>query len=220
MSGAELVRAITDAMISPNECDRNLEPANLVDGLFAIARAVEATGAAEFRNGTIDETKRSLRLRPDGENRHLKAADGGACCLDEATERINDEREALLVRLAGTVTQLHEAFVEALHLGEKRLGDIEARSVHDSSSMSGPELESPNMAMSIEEAGDSSGAGVSSTSPGTVTPAADVLNCVRDARAKVARLYIDSRFDNDIEGNIHAALLNLDSAIRRMEAVS
>ena len=32
--------AIRGALISPNEADSNFEPANVVDGLFAIARAV------------------------------------------------------------------------------------------------------------------------------------------------------------------------------------
>ena len=32
--------AIGGAFISPNESDRNLEPANVVDGLFAIAREI------------------------------------------------------------------------------------------------------------------------------------------------------------------------------------
>lgn len=32
--------AIRAALVSPNELDSNLEPANVVDGLFAIARAV------------------------------------------------------------------------------------------------------------------------------------------------------------------------------------
>jgi hypothetical protein len=32
--------AIENTLVSPNEHDRNLEPANVVDGLFAIARAI------------------------------------------------------------------------------------------------------------------------------------------------------------------------------------
>jgi hypothetical protein len=35
-----VARAITAALISPNEADSNGEPANVVDGLFAIARAI------------------------------------------------------------------------------------------------------------------------------------------------------------------------------------
>jgi hypothetical protein len=34
-------KALLETLISPNEVDSNLEPANVVDGLFAIARAIE-----------------------------------------------------------------------------------------------------------------------------------------------------------------------------------
>ncbi len=33
-------KTTTACFISPNECDSNLEPANVVDGLFAIARSI------------------------------------------------------------------------------------------------------------------------------------------------------------------------------------
>lgn len=36
----KMAEAMRDTLISPNEADRNSEPANVVDGLFAIARAV------------------------------------------------------------------------------------------------------------------------------------------------------------------------------------
>lgn len=36
--------ALRDTFISPNEADSNLEPANVVDGLFAIARAIRFAG--------------------------------------------------------------------------------------------------------------------------------------------------------------------------------
>jgi hypothetical protein len=36
----ELGRLIYEALVSPNELDRNGEPANPTDGLFAIARAI------------------------------------------------------------------------------------------------------------------------------------------------------------------------------------
>ncbi len=35
-----VARAIWGTLQSPNECDRNGEAANIVDGLFAIARAI------------------------------------------------------------------------------------------------------------------------------------------------------------------------------------
>jgi len=37
----DLAKALQATLISPNEADRNLEPANVVDGLFAIARALQ-----------------------------------------------------------------------------------------------------------------------------------------------------------------------------------
>lgn len=44
MDARNVLRAVAEAvhagLVSPNERDRNLEPANVVDGLFAIARAL------------------------------------------------------------------------------------------------------------------------------------------------------------------------------------
>lgn len=40
MLNANTASAIESCFISPNECDSNLESANVVDGLFAIARAI------------------------------------------------------------------------------------------------------------------------------------------------------------------------------------
>ena len=37
---------LLDCFISPNENDRNLEAANVVDGLFAIARSINAVAEA------------------------------------------------------------------------------------------------------------------------------------------------------------------------------
>ena len=42
----EQTAAIRDSCISPNETDSNLEPANVVDGLFSIARAIDRLAAA------------------------------------------------------------------------------------------------------------------------------------------------------------------------------
>jgi hypothetical protein len=36
----DIAKALRDTLISPNEADSNLEPANVVDGLFKIARAI------------------------------------------------------------------------------------------------------------------------------------------------------------------------------------
>jgi hypothetical protein len=38
--------AIANTLTSPAEIDTNLEPANVVDGLFAIARAIDNLAAA------------------------------------------------------------------------------------------------------------------------------------------------------------------------------
>jgi len=37
----DVAAALQSTLISPNESDSNLEPANVVDGLFAIARAID-----------------------------------------------------------------------------------------------------------------------------------------------------------------------------------
>lgn len=39
-------KALRDSLISENETDSNLEPANVVDGLFAIARAIDRLSLA------------------------------------------------------------------------------------------------------------------------------------------------------------------------------
>lgn len=39
-SDAKIAAAIRDVLVSPNEADSNFEHANVVDGLFAIARAL------------------------------------------------------------------------------------------------------------------------------------------------------------------------------------
>jgi len=41
-----VAKAIRETLISPNESDRNFEAANVVDGLFAIARALMAVAKA------------------------------------------------------------------------------------------------------------------------------------------------------------------------------
>jgi len=51
---------LLDCFISPNESDRNLEAANVVDGLFAIARGLTAIAKA------IEELKaNTVHLRHD-----------------------------------------------------------------------------------------------------------------------------------------------------------
>jgi hypothetical protein len=51
MSGNEH-EALT-GLVSTNESDSNGEPANVVDGLFAIARAIEALAAAVKHPGVV-----------------------------------------------------------------------------------------------------------------------------------------------------------------------
>lgn len=46
MKAIELNHVLERVFVSPNEADRNFEPANVVDGLFAIARAIERLAAA------------------------------------------------------------------------------------------------------------------------------------------------------------------------------
>jgi hypothetical protein len=46
MNDDRVAEAILYTLHSPNEVDRNLEPANVVDGLFAIARALNKVAAA------------------------------------------------------------------------------------------------------------------------------------------------------------------------------
>ena len=42
----DIAQAIRDCLISPNESDQNLEPANVVDALAAIARAISRLAEA------------------------------------------------------------------------------------------------------------------------------------------------------------------------------
>jgi len=46
--------ALYGTLISPNESDSNLEQANVVDGLFAVARAIHAVSTAIRRLGTAE----------------------------------------------------------------------------------------------------------------------------------------------------------------------
>jgi hypothetical protein len=42
----ELIKGIHYALVSPNEVDSNLEPANVVDGLYMLARAIRRLAEA------------------------------------------------------------------------------------------------------------------------------------------------------------------------------
>ena len=56
----QIVGALKAALISPNEPDRDGEPSNIVDGLFAIARDRRADGRRADRYGrALNEDDRS-----------------------------------------------------------------------------------------------------------------------------------------------------------------
>jgi uncharacterized protein Yka (UPF0111/DUF47 family) len=58
--------AIRATLISPNESDRNLEAANVVDGLFAIARAINRLAdAAETAGESISEKLNEIASQID-----------------------------------------------------------------------------------------------------------------------------------------------------------
>lgn len=44
MTQAEAIVQLANNFVSPNECDTNFEAANVVDGLFALSRAVRRLG--------------------------------------------------------------------------------------------------------------------------------------------------------------------------------
>jgi hypothetical protein len=48
--------ALKETLVSPNEHDRNLEAANVVDGLFAIARAIDGINLT----GDLDDVAQAL----------------------------------------------------------------------------------------------------------------------------------------------------------------
>jgi hypothetical protein len=50
-AGDVVAEALHAVLVSPNEADSNLEPANVVDGLFAIARAIRALAHAVGEHG-------------------------------------------------------------------------------------------------------------------------------------------------------------------------
>ncbi len=50
----QVAEAILETLVSPNESDSNFESANVVDGLFAIAHALNKVAQALERLGTND----------------------------------------------------------------------------------------------------------------------------------------------------------------------
>lgn len=55
VAGDNIADAVKSTLISPNETDRNLEAANVVDGLYAVARALHHVAEAIERRER-DET--------------------------------------------------------------------------------------------------------------------------------------------------------------------
>ena len=55
----QIARAIEYTLMSPNEVDQNLESANVVDGLFAIARAIR-------RLAEVLENSKNMQLGQEG----------------------------------------------------------------------------------------------------------------------------------------------------------
>jgi hypothetical protein len=45
-AGEKIAAALRETLISPNESDQNLEAANVVDGLFAVARSLQSIADA------------------------------------------------------------------------------------------------------------------------------------------------------------------------------
>lgn len=85
MADDKIGGALRDCLISPNEMDRNMESANVVDGLFAIARAIDRLATAVHKLGLADAST------PMG------AIESHGIVIKEAAERIANaiEREGL-----------------------------------------------------------------------------------------------------------------------------
>jgi hypothetical protein len=50
MDKQDLERALSSVFVSPNEADRNMEPANVVDGLYAVAGAIRSASTDLLTN--------------------------------------------------------------------------------------------------------------------------------------------------------------------------
>jgi hypothetical protein len=62
IDGLDLCQALRDSFISVNEKDPKLNPANVVDGLWAIARAIhELAEQVGYLNLTVQESIPTLR---------------------------------------------------------------------------------------------------------------------------------------------------------------
>jgi hypothetical protein len=59
MREKDIAQALQAVLVSPNEMDNNMEQANVVDGLFAIARAIDHVARALIALREDRETTRS-----------------------------------------------------------------------------------------------------------------------------------------------------------------
>ena len=57
----EIAEALDKTLSTPNECDGNLEAANVTDALFAIARAIERNAQALERLAANDDARGAPR---------------------------------------------------------------------------------------------------------------------------------------------------------------
>jgi hypothetical protein len=58
----DTARALRETLVSPNEADTNFEPANVVNGLYAIAHAIQAVAAAgDNLAAAVAELTRAVR---------------------------------------------------------------------------------------------------------------------------------------------------------------
>ncbi len=94
---ASIAKAIAATFISPNEHDSNFEPANVVDGLFAIARSIEslATAVTRIAYGGADE--------PTG--------------LEALSMAVNGGRDGSWSSVAGAIREGFEGLAEAVRDG-------------------------------------------------------------------------------------------------------
>lgn len=58
---ASIAQVLLQTLISPNESDSNLEAANVVDGLFAIARSLGRVAKAIEETKTKEENKINIK---------------------------------------------------------------------------------------------------------------------------------------------------------------
>jgi hypothetical protein len=85
---SSVATALTATLISPNECDSNFEAANVVDGLFAIARALhDVAGAIRESEPPARSTKTADR--DERELRHVPASVYANPSSDDQLGRFN-----------------------------------------------------------------------------------------------------------------------------------